>query len=502
MAIKLADVIQRNNAEYPIVEAQAQTVLGFYNGVAGDAQQALELYYDGESKSEFAVANSSGNGAKFLKLPYLSTAGTDESTVGAGDARALLSVEGGVFVTKDSKLYTDAGGNDTLASVYVHNVLSAGNTPADNSARASLERASELVQQFNRYETLEVIDDTDSTVTVSSILEDGEKFWLAGYDAERKRMRKLAIQDLIGVIGTTIGNELVDGGIITSTNSGGSGAIGDLNGDGEVGISDVLILLGAFGSNPNLNYVSLFRMLTDDGDNISLTPTAGPNYTGSGTGGAFQWGDLETFPFNLNYGTNNAVHGWESFSAPVNSAEDNYVLLTNRAQSNTADQWYAGKALRAMVTAKVQGPFADFVIMWIRVRLITTNGEKYEQVYYMRVEDATSSEYFWYGNDLGSSPGQGVTVSWFYRSGNETSNTALDYEPTDTGVNTSNLMQSNLWDLNSTAGDLAGDAGVQKLDDVEVRFGIYSYTGLTSVVISMIHVYVDEEPSMFYAHPE
>ena len=77
MAIKLADVIQRNNAEYPIVEAQAQTVLGFYNGVAGDAQQALELYYDGESKSEFAVANSSGNGAKFLKLPYLSTAGTD-----------------------------------------------------------------------------------------------------------------------------------------------------------------------------------------------------------------------------------------------------------------------------------------------------------------------------------------------------------------------------------------------------------------------------------------
>ena len=173
MAIRLADVIENANSEFPVVEAHDQTILGFYNGFAGSAQQALELYYNGETKEEFAVANSAGNGVKFAKLPYLHGAGTDESTVGPGDDRAVLTVEGGLFITKDSKLFSDAGGALNGAAVYLHNVVSAGNVVASNDLRSSVGRASELVQQFNRYEELDVIDLVGG-LSLSSIIEDNE----------------------------------------------------------------------------------------------------------------------------------------------------------------------------------------------------------------------------------------------------------------------------------------------------------------------------------------
>lgn len=501
MAIKLADVIQRTNAEYPVVEAYDQTILGFYNGYTSEAQQALQLYYNGESKEEFAVANSASNEVRFTKLPYVAGAGTADSTVGAGDARSLLTIEGGLFVTKDSKLYNDNGGNESLGAVYVNQVVNAGNTPTVDSLRSSLGRASELVQQFNRYESLASLT-LDSSVSLASIIENDEDLWLAGYDAERSRMRKFGITDLLAAFASQLGQELVTGGIITSTDAGGSGAIGDLNGDGEVTVSDLLILMGSFGGgSTDDNYVSKFRMLTSSGDQISLTPTATPDLTGSGTGGALNWSDIETFAFNLNYGTNNAVYGWSSFTAPLNVADDNYVQLNTRATGTTADNWFAGKALRAAVTAKISGPFTDFIVIWLRVRVITTNSEKYEQVYYMNPEGATNNHLFIYGSDLDSTPSQSVVPTFFYKSGEPDLITSANYEATDTGVTESAILATNEWSLTSTAGDFAGDAGVQTIDDIEVRFGVFSYTGLTTVTISRIHVYVDEEV-LFHLHPD
>ena len=501
MAIRLADVIENNNSEYPVVEAYNQTILGFYNGYTSSAQQALELYYNGESKSEFAVSNAASNEVRFTKLPYLHGAGTDDSTVGPGDDNALLTVEGGLFVTKDSKLYNDNGGNESLGAVYVNQVVNAGNTPTADSLRSSLGRASELVQQFNRYESLAVLT-LDSSVSLASIIENEEDLWLAGYDAERNRMRKFGMTDLLATFASQLGQELVTGGIITSTDAGGSGAIGDLNGDGEVTVSDLLILMGSFGGgSTDDNYVSKFRMLTSSGDQIILTPTATPDLTGSGTNNALNWSDVETFPFNLNYGTNNSVYGWTSFTAPINVADDNYIQLNTRATGTTADNWFAGKNLRAAVTAKITGPFTDFIIMWIRVRVITTNSEKYEQVYYMNPQGATNNHLFIYGTDLDSTVGSSVVPTFYYKSGEPDLITAADYEATDAGVTESDILASNLWSLTSTAGDFAGDAGVQLIDDIEVRFGVFSYSGLSQVVISRIHVYVDEEV-LFHLHPD
>lgn len=503
MAIRLADVIENANSEFPVVEAHDQTILGFYNGFAGSAQQALELYYNGETKEEFAVSNSAGNGVKFAKLPYLHGAGVDEATVGPGDDRAVLTVEGGLFVTKDSKLFDDAGGALNGAAVYLHNTVSAGNANAANDLRSSVGRASELVQQFNRYEELALIDLNGDT-SLSTIIEDNENLWLAGYDAERKRMRKFGASSLIGLIGILLADELEAGGIIEVTDTGGTGAVGDTDGDGVVGINDLLIFLNSFGNTgaQGENFVSKFRMLTGSGDQFTLSPTATPNLSGSGTDGAYNFSDFETFNFPTNYGVNHGVYGWASFTSPNDNTVDNYVHLNDRTQSSQATAWFLNKKLRAVITAKVTSPYVDYLALLIRVRIKTaSNSEKFEQVYFMNPEGANNNHLFVYGVDNDSQPGQSITQSWFYSSDSPLI-TAVDYEPTDTNVSTSTIMQNNVWDLGNKHQDFLGSgSSVTQIEDIEINFCMFSYTGQSSLIVNRLHVYVDEEP-FYFIHPD
>ena len=48
MAIKLADVLERQNTVYPVLEAQNQSILGFHNGGGVADTHPLYVYYASE----------------------------------------------------------------------------------------------------------------------------------------------------------------------------------------------------------------------------------------------------------------------------------------------------------------------------------------------------------------------------------------------------------------------------------------------------------------------
>lgn len=501
MAIKLADVIENINTSYPVLETHGKHIVGLFNGHSGNSAQSVEVTYNGTSNVKSNFTANGVSSTDYINIISGYAAATGGNLVTADDDNAFLSENGGLFTARDGLLRNDSdsipSAGDEYAGLYLMQSITSGALPVISQARSSTAITSELVQQFNRYSTLPNEGAPDN-VSLSSIIENNEGLWLAGYDVARKRTRKFGIDGLIAAIAAEIGTELVGGGIVSTTDAGGSGAVGDLNGDGVVSISDLLILMGSFGGgNETLNYVSKFRALTGDGDSFTITPS--DSLSNSGSGDAYQWGDIDTFDMPADYSVNNAVYGWTSFNSPLGAA--NYFELEGKATGNTANEWFAGKRLRAVLTAKVSGPVADFVFVFLRVRITMTGDQKYEQVYYMNPIGAANNSFFWYGNDFNSTPGSSIQVSWFYSSNNPQFS-ALDYEATDSGVTESGIMQDNTWTLTSTTGNFISPTNTTlgQIADVELRFGCYSYTGLTELSIAQLHAYVDEE-AYDYIHP-
>jgi len=502
MAIKLADVIENINTSYPVLETHGKHIVGLFNGHSSNSAQSVEVTYNGATNIKANFTADGVSSTDYIKIISDYAAATGANLVTADDDNAFLSENGGLFTARDAFLRNDSdvspGAGSEFAGLYMVQAITSGTDSVVPAARSSVATTSELVQQFNRYPTLPNQSAPDG-VSLASIIENEEDLWLAGYDVERKRTRKFGIDGLIAAIAAEIGTNLIGDGIISTTDAGGSGAVGDLNGDGIVSISDLLILMGSFGGgNEALNYVSKFRTLTESGDAFTITPT--DSLSNSGSGNTYQWGDIGTFDMPSDYSVNNAVYGWSSFNSPINGP--NYLELEGKSTGSTAQDWFEGKRLRAVFSAKVQGPVADFVFVFLRVRVTMTGGQKYEQVYYMNPIGAANNSFFWYGLDFNSTPGQAIGVDWFYSSNNQQF-VALDYEATDSGVTESGIMQDNTWTLTSTTGNFISPTNSTsgQIDDIELRFGCYSYTGLTELVVSRMHAYVDHE-AYDYIHPQ
>ena len=501
MAIKLADVIENIHTSYPLIETHRKSVIGLYNGRASTLQP-IKIAYTGEAKTNLTEFGNPSSARIRLTTSYADVASTGFVTAATSDS--LLVQPGGLIVAKDDEIRDHAdNANVDYASIYLAQKVNPGDENFNDATRANIVFTSELVQQFDRYKEIPLIDLGGSANSLAEIVENNDDFYLAGYDKVNKRMRRFDLQSLVGLFGILLGEELIGGGVISATDAGGAGNEADVDGDGSVGVSDLLIFLNSFG-NTNAtgdNYVSKFRMLTGNGDQILMTPSAEPDLSGSGTDGAFNWSDLTTFNFPGAYSVNHAVYGWNNFASPLDASVQNYIELNDRAQSSNANLWFNNKNLRAVITAKVEGAFVDFIAFFIKVLVTTAGSQKREQVYFMRPEGAANASYFMYGQDNNSQPGAGHTQSWFYSS-NSQQIEALDYEPTDTGVSTSAIMQSNTWDLSSTQSELiASGSSELKIEDIEVRFGVFSYLGTTDLVISRVHVYVDEE-LLYFIHPD
>jgi hypothetical protein len=170
MAIKLADVIERSHVSFPVIEAHDKTIVGFYNGASGNAQQSLKLYYNSSVKTKLTSDGTSGNSVKLTSLPYGADGGAN--TAGPGDARVVPTERGGLLTMIDEKLLTDAQGQSSgYTAAYLVNLVTQGSS--SDTSRDSLGRLSELVQQFNRYPSI--------TGTLAAAQDDANKLRLLNW---------------------------------------------------------------------------------------------------------------------------------------------------------------------------------------------------------------------------------------------------------------------------------------------------------------------------------
>jgi len=485
MAIKLADVLENINLAYPVIEAHEKSIVGFYNGRATGTAQTIKLGYNGVNKVSFSETATFNSSLVALTSSYSSAGGTGQITAATADT--LLTSHGGIFTVHDSKLFNDAQAAQTsgYSAAYLVQELNAGTTNANDTVRSSVAKVSELVQQFNRYESLPANGDE----SIPGIIEAGHNFYLAGFYEDQKRTRKFKINDFIALLATLFADELVEGGIVTTTDAGGTGIVGDINGDGVVSIADLLILMQSFGQT-GTSAVALARAITEQ--TITVTPPETTSQAGSGTGGAFLFTDLDTFDFPNPNSVNNQVYGWDSID--MTQGQANKIVFDERA-SNT--DWYANKNLRVFVSAKVTASAPDLVACIVVIRVITaaSSNNDFEQAYLM-FSDGTYANNYVQLTGVDADPGFSTEAHFFYKSNTQQLIYPLDYQP-ETGVFNSSVMENNTWNMATiqTAFDDSGNAsGPQIIEDLEVRVCLFSFAGYTQFQIANVHAYVDEEP--------
>ena len=488
MAIKLADVLENINLAYPVIEAHEKSIVGFYNGRATGTAQTIKVGYSGVQKLSFSETGDGVTNLIRLTSSYAAAAGSGLITAYSADT--LLTSHGGIFTVHDSKLYNDAQQvQSDYSAAYLVQELNAGTSSITDQSRSSVVYASELVQQFNRYESLPAT----GTESIPGIIEAGHNFYLAGFHENQKRTRKFKINDFIALLATLFADELVEGGIVTTTDAGGSGIIGDLNGDGDVGVADLLLLMGSFG-NPGTAAVALARGITEQV--ITITPPETNSQTGSGSGGSFLFTDFDTFDFPNPNSVNNQVYGWDSIDFTQGQA--NKIVFDERGSNS---DWYQNKNLRVFVSTKLNASAPDIVAAICVVRVITaaSSNNTYEQAYLMFAENSIQGNYVQM-TGVDGDPGNQSDAQFFYKSNVTGGNIfPLDYQP-ETGVFASTLMQNNAWSLATlqsgfNVGGGGGNSATNDIiEDIEVRVCLFSFAGYTTFQIDQIHAYVDEEP--------
>ena len=492
MAIKLADVLENINLAYPVIEAHEKSIVGFYNGRATGAAQTIKLGYSGTTKISFSETANATNDLVALTSSYSAASGAGLIT--STDADTLLTSHGGIFTVYDGKLYNDAQElQSTYSAAYLVQELNAGTSAINDTTRSSVVYASELVQQFNRYESLPA----SGSGSIPSIIEGGENFYLAGFYEAQKRTRKFKINDFIALLATLFADELVEGGIVTTTQAGGTGIVGDINGDGIVSIADLLLLMNSFGQ-PGVAAVALARGITEQ--TITVTPPAVGFPTGSGTGGAWLFSDLDTFDFPNPNSVNNQVYGWDSIDMTQGSA--NKITFDERASN---ESWYANKRLRVYMSVKATSQAPDMIAAICVVRVITqaSANNDYEQAY-MMYSPGNFDNNIIQVTGLDAPIGQQYDKQFYYISGDQNQNVeALLFQP-ETGVFQSDIMESNSWQMStidSQFDDTVSGGTNDRIKDIEVRICLFSFAGYTEFQISQIHAYVDEEP-MLTVYPD
>jgi hypothetical protein len=492
MAIKLADVLENINLAYPVIEAHEKSIIGFYNGREDTAAQKIMVGYNSDSKVAFSETGAHNSLRVRLTSSYAPAADTGFITAGSIDS--LLTTPGGIFTVHDTKLYDDNNAqqsNPAYSGAYLVQELKAGDANFNDATRANVAFTSELIQQFNRYEALPAAADgvTDS---LAYFIENDQDFFLAGYHKATKRTRRFKINDLVGFLATFFANELISGGVVTTSQGGGSGVVGDLNGDGLVDVNDLLILITSFGS-PGVPAVSIARTLTQQ--TATVTPAAQGTTTGTGNGGSFLFTDFVTYDNPNPTSVNNQVYGWQDIA--VTQGQANKITFDERAPN---EAWYANKNLRVFVNAKITAQAPDIVGCICVIRVITqaSANNDYEAAYMMHVEDTFSPNVI-QATGLDAPVGTSFDAQFYYKSGTQSfSSQPLDFQP-ETGVLQSNVMDANTWTMASVQSDFNAGAGGgnsntnDRIKDIEVRICLFSFAGYTEFQISDVHAYVDEE---------
>lgn len=387
MAIKLADVIENINSDYAVVNTQKQNILGIYNGAVGTGP-SIELYYNSGTKTSLSSDGTAGNPIEVYKDPLSLTAADD--LVDVSMALKFHTRKGAIFSVQDEKLNSGSGG----PALYLTKQDPSAGTSID-TGRSTIGRFSELVQQFDQYESI-----TGS----NAVTEDdtnGENFFLAGYSTADNKMRKITWAELVGGIAAQLNQELVNGGIITEVQAGGTGAVGDFNGDGQVTTADLLIFLGNFGgSGPppedayETNYITF---ATAGSTSASFTPGVSP----AASAGTFALADLSTFNYPTGIATSGESYGFGTITRANNAA--NFVKLNNMETSgNNITTYWQTRRIRVEMDFTVNFNAGDSVLPLLYVKLTMTDATEttFECLYYMGNSSAAINQLGFYSADF------------------------------------------------------------------------------------------------------
>lgn len=375
MAIKLADVLNNVNSAYPVLEAHDQTIVGLYNGVTGLAP-ILQVSYQSSIKVNLTSDGNWGGSQKVqvTKLPYATSEGT--GLVTADTPYNLYTRQGGIITALDSGMGMVPG--EPWPSVYVVGEDPTVGTTQDLS-RPSLDRFGELIQQYNVYPAL-------NESQLATALTDGDLTFSVFHEGDY-RTYKFTAADWISIIGNELGTALVSGGIITASegNGGGSGAVGDVNGDGQVSVADILTILGQFGST-GVGFNSVIRcMIESDETSPQLPAPAGGGIPATGTGGLTDWdNDLVHPEMPSNYTTSNDIYGITTADLPATSATHSHTWNTNfnsswDATSPEMDLW-DNKWLRVVAVVQINTPIPS-TFLWAFAKITITTDDASNSTY-------------------------------------------------------------------------------------------------------------------------
>lgn len=190
MAIKLADVIENANSNFAVVETNKHNIVGLYNGSIGTVPP-LEIYHNGTHvKTALTSDGVATNRVEVYQAPFSQSAATTYVT--GTDSLKLETRKGGLISVHDGVLNDGNGGE---AVYLVQQDPTAGNAP--DSSRSDITRFTELIQDFDMYQS----------VTGAAAVASSGDFFLAGYDTALKKTRKLTIGSLLDAFTTEVADD-------------------------------------------------------------------------------------------------------------------------------------------------------------------------------------------------------------------------------------------------------------------------------------------------------
>jgi len=472
MAIKLADVLNNVNAAYPVVNAHEHTVVGFYNGATSNSSTSVEVYYNSGVKSSISTDGGAVNQVSLTSLPYANASATGEIT--ADSTNKILTEVGGIITLHDSTL-----GGAGASAAYMVQTLSAGNV--SDTTRFSTDKLTELIQDFDMYSSI-----NGEQLTALNDLASHE-FYMAGYDTQSKKTRKISWAEMMGAISGTVIQDMVSGGLITNNQAdggSGTGVVGDINGDGEVTTADLLMFLGNFGTGTSNSFATNRTLMSGTSETSNVVSVSELASSGSGTGGTFLLSDLSTFNYPSTYTLTGNVYGWGTEVYSTNAANV-YKLQGFTVGADYADIFqnrYLYVTLQS--TVHFYAPDALFGLMHIKLIDQSASANEEEVVFYMAGNSfsATDGVYSYNGTTGGAPIGTDYSVTW-------------------TGSSNPNLISAGLvaadnYQNHSTA--LAsgfnfafqGGSFTDYIDDIEIKFFFYSLNGFVDITVNSVQVQI------------